>query len=202
MAPNHGDAAHYTVRPFTDVHIRTQRLQMRPLVPTDAEQLYRIYSDSEFMRYWSSAPWTSIEQATSLIERDRRELAAGEHLRLGILLNEDESLIGTCSLFNFNVQSSRAEIGYGIASNHWRRGYMQEAVSALIRFAFTELGLNRIEADIDPRNIASTRSLEKLGFTREGLLRERWIVGGEVSDSALYGLIARDTRSSPANSDA
>ena len=69
---------------------------------------------------------------------------------------------------------------------------MFEAVSALIDFAFAGLSLNRLEADIDPRNTTSASSLEKLGFQREGYLRERWIVGTEISDSALYGLLARD----------
>ena len=58
----------------------------------------------------------------------------------------------------------------------------------------TTIGLNRLEADIDPRNVASAGLLERLGFVREGLLRERWIVGDEVSDSALYGLLASDRR--------
>ena len=180
------------MRSFTSVFLQTPRLHLRPLQPTDAEPLFRIYSDPEFMRYWSSQPWSSLAQAQSLIERDVKELASGEHLRLGIFLNEPDELLGTCSLFNINEQCRRAEVGYGIASTHWRRGYMFEGVGALIAYAFGELALNRLEADIDPRNVASAASLEKLGFTREGLLRERWIVGTEVSDSALYGLLARE----------
>lgn len=180
------------MRPFTSVFLQTPRLHLRPLLPTDAESLFRIYSDPEFMRYWSSQPWSSLAQAQSLIERDLKELASGEHLRVGIFLNESHAMVGTCSLFNINEQCRRAEVGYGIASTHWRRGYMSEGVGALIAYAFQELGLNRLEADIDPRNVASAASLEKLGFTREGLLRERWIVGTEVSDSALYGLLARE----------
>jgi len=182
------------VKPFSDVALLTPRLRLRPLAATDAEPLYDIYSDPDFMRYWSSAPWTSMDQATQLIERDLRELAAGEHVRLGIFLRDGDGLIGTCSLFNLNAQCRRGEVGYGIARPHWRKGYMFEAVSALIGFAFGELDLHRLEADIDPRNAGSARSLEKLGFIREGLLRERWIVGDEVSDSALYGLLARDWR--------
>ena len=177
---------------FSNVSLRTRRLELRPLQPEDAEQLYRMYSDPEFMRYWSSQPWSSISQAVELIERDARELAMGEHLRLGIFLIQRGPLVGTCSLFHFNRQCRRAEIGYGIASPHWRRGYMYEAVGEVIAFAFAEMCLNRLEADVDPRNVGSVRSLEKLGFTREGLLRERWIVGSEVSDSALYGLLARE----------
>lgn len=177
---------------FPDIRLRTDRLELRPLVQADAPSLLQIHADPEFMRFWSSEPWTSLDQATTLIEKDLRELAAGEHLRLGIFLNGSGEMVGTCSLFNLFQQCRRAEIGYGIASPHWRRGYMFEAVGALIDYAFVSLALNRLEADIDPRNIASARSLEKLGFEREGYLRERWIVGDEVSDTALYGLLARD----------
>jgi len=73
---------------------------------------------------------------------------------------------------------------------------MHEALQALLDFGFGELDLNRIEADIDPRNSASARTLERLGFTKEGYLRERWIVGEEVSDTALYGLLRREWRNS------
>jgi ribosomal-protein-alanine N-acetyltransferase len=71
---------------------------------------------------------------------------------------------------------------------------MHEALSALLDYAFTELDLNRIEADTDPRNARSTRLLERLGFSKEGLFRERCIVDGEVSDSAMYGLLRREWR--------
>ncbi len=180
------------MRSFSGVSISTERLSLRPLCIPDAEALFGIFSDPEFMRFWSSEPWTSVDRAVALIEDDRRALAAGEHLRLGVFLREEPRLVGTSSLFNFNEQCRRAELGYGIARDHWRKGYMFEAVSSLITFAFVELSLNRLEADIDPRNVGSARSLEKLGFRREGLLRERWIVGEEVSDSALYGLLSRE----------
>jgi [ribosomal protein S5]-alanine N-acetyltransferase len=162
----------------------------------DTESLLRIYSNPEFTRFWSTEPWTSSTQATALIEEDLHALAAGERLRLGIFLREQNTLIGTCSLFHLSEQCRRAEVGYGIAPEHWRQGYMFEAVSALLGFAFDELRMNRIEADIDPRNTASACSLEKLGFKREGLLHERWIVGEQVSDSAIYGLLAREWKTS------
>lgn len=177
---------------FSETTLHTPRLVLRPLVAEDDAQMFAIHSDAEFMRYWSSPPWTSIEQAQALIERDRRALAAGESLRLGVVRRDTSQLIGTCSLFGVVAQCRRAELGYGIARPHWRQGYQFEAASALIAWAFGELGLNRLEADVDPRNEASARSLEKLGFVREGFLRERWIVGDEVSDSALYGLLARE----------
>lgn len=177
---------------FPAVRLDTPRLRLRPLAPGDAEGLYRMQSDPDFMRYWSSRPWTTLAQAQALIALDQQAMAAHRYLRLAVERREDAALVGTCSLFAFDEAGHRAEIGYGIARAHWRRGYAVESVGALVGFGFDRLGLHRIEAEIDPANRASARSLETLGFRREGLLRERWIIDGRVSDSALYGLLASD----------
>lgn len=177
---------------FDQLVLKTQRLRLRPYALADADALYAIYSDVRVMRYWSYPPWTSIDQAHEMIAKDATYLAAGEHLRLGVELADDGRLIGHCSLFNFNAQCQRAEIGYGMAFDAWGRGYMHEALTVVVGYAISELALNRIEADIDPRNAASAKTLERHGFQREGLLRERWVVDAEVSDSGLYGLLRRD----------
>ncbi|WP_257979680.1 GNAT family N-acetyltransferase [Vibrio parahaemolyticus] len=71
------------------------------------------------------------------------------------------------------------------------KGIVLEAGSALIEHAFHTLKLRRIEAEIDPDNIASGKALERLGFVKEGFLRQQWEVNGAVSDSAIYGLLAK-----------
>ncbi|MYM35462.1 GNAT family N-acetyltransferase [Duganella sp. FT94W] len=86
----------------------------------------------------------------------------------------------------------RCEIGYILGRPHWGRGYMREATRALLDYAFGTLQLSRLEADIHPDNITSERLLQGLHFQREGRLRARWIVGDEVSDSVIYGLLRRD----------
>ena len=98
-------------------------------------------------------------------------------------------LVGTVSLFSFHEASRRAEIGYVLARELWGGGLMHEALTALVNLAFGPLNLNRLEADIDPLNTASAKSLARLGFVQDGFLRERWIVGEEVSDTALFGLL-------------
>ncbi|MCA0174968.1 MAG: GNAT family N-acetyltransferase [Proteobacteria bacterium] len=175
---------------LADVRLHTPRLRLRPMHPDDAPALFAMHADAQFMRYWSGPPWTDLRQAQAQIEADAPALAAGIHLRLAI--EAEAGFVGTCSLFHLHRASRRAELGYGIARPHWRRGYMREAVGALLAFAFGPLALNRVEADADPRNLASCRALEQLGFVREGLLRQRWIVGDEVSDTAFYGLLAAD----------
>ena len=83
-------------------------------------------------------------------------------------------------------------MGYALGRAHWGNGYIWEALNALLAYAFEELGMHRIEADVDPRNAASIRTLERLGFVREGYLRERWHVGGEIQDALFYGLLRSD----------
>lgn len=174
--------------------LHTPRLHLRPLHADDAPALFEIHADPRFAQFWSSPPWTTLAQAEALIAQDQVDLQSGEHLRLGIVRREDGALLGSCSLFKIHPTNRRAELGYGLGPAHWGGGYAREAVAALLAFGFSESGLNlhRVEADIDPDNIASARLLDRLGFQLEGRLRERWIVGGVVSDSALYGLLQRE----------
>jgi len=177
---------------FSQLMLTTARLRLRPLVVSDAASLFAIFSDARVMRYWSSTPWESIDNAHEIIAKGATQMAAGEHLRLGVETVNDGRLIGHCSLFSFNAQCQRCDIGYGMVFDAWGNGYMHEALTALLNYGFSELSLNRVEADVDPRNVASAKTLERLGFQNEGFLRERWVVDGEVSDSGIYGLLRRD----------
>lgn len=186
--------------PFTE-HLRldSPRLQLAPLSLDDAEAFFAIQSDPDVMRYWNHAPWTDIGQARTAIALSRDALAEGTRLTLGVRAHGSGQLLGTCLLFAVDTESARAEIGYNLAAAAQGRGYMTEALGRLVDYAFDDLGLRRLEAEIDPRNAPSAKVLERLGFREEGLLRERWCVDGEISDSALYGLLARDRTASAAN---
>lgn len=115
-------------------------------------------------------------------------------MKWGVALLANDLLIGTVTLFNLDLSNGRAELGYALGRAHWGNGYMQEALQALLSHAFDVLNLRRLEADVDPRNAASIRTLERLGFQREGLLRERWHVNGEIQDAFFYGLLRREWR--------
>ncbi|NJN44042.1 MAG: GNAT family N-acetyltransferase [Anaerolineae bacterium] len=164
----------------------------RFLTPTDVQTIFEIRSHPEVMRYWSSPPITEKTQAQAIITSSQEGYASGEYLQLGIARRVDGALIGTCTLFAFHHPSRRAEIGYALGRPYWGQGFMNEALNSFVHYAFDALKLNRLEADIDPRNNASAKTLERLGFVREGYLRERWIVEGEVSDTALYGLLQKE----------
>ncbi len=170
----------------------TDRLSLRELRHDDVADMYRIFSNLEVMRYWSRPVMTDEQDAHEML----REIITGarerKFLQWGVALKDTDRVIGTCTLFANDEKHKRTEIGYVIGRDHWRQGFAGEIVPRIIDFAFNELGLHRIEADIDPRNTGSIRIVERLGFQREGLLRERYHVDGEIQDSAFFGLLKSD----------
>lgn len=172
--------------------ITTPRVVLRWISEEDIDGLYDVFSDAQVMRYWSSGPLANREAAVAL----QREIATGNEnnsmLKWGLALRDSNTLIGTTTLFNLSLDNGRAEIGYAMNRTHWGKGYMNEALNALLSHAFEVMELRRLEADVDPRNAASIRTLERLGFQREGFLRERWHVCGEIQDALFYGLLCRE----------
>jgi ribosomal-protein-alanine N-acetyltransferase len=181
---------------FANLPIRTARLELRPLREADIASLFGIHSDPKVMRYWDASIWKSDERGRAMVARDLA-LTTRDYLRLGIELAASGQLLGTCALWAIKAQYRRAEIGYVLGSQGWGQGYMHEALSALLDYAFSELNLNRVEADTDPRNERSARVLDRLKFSKEGLFRERCIVDGEISDAVMYGLLRREWNQEP-----
>ncbi|MGO4379456.1 GNAT family N-acetyltransferase [Pseudoduganella sp. RAF53_2] len=177
---------------FTPFTLATPRLTLRFIAPTDAPALFAMYSDPEAMRYWSSGPWEDIAQAESYAAAGMAGYESGAMLRLGFDI--DGTLAGVVNLYKFDEQNRRCDIGYMLGRSSWGKGYMREALAAALEYAFSELHLHRVEADIDPRNHASARLLQSLHFVKEGHLRERWMVNGEICDSDIYGLLRADWR--------
>lgn len=177
---------------FEPITIDTHRLRLRPLRMEDAQAFFKIWSDSEAVRYFSFPPMQDIGQAHARIAEKLQSSRDGSSVTCVIELSDTGEVLGDCGLFNGVSQSRRAEIGYCLSRKHWGNGYMIEAADALIEQGFKRVGLRRIEADIDPRNQPSIRLIERLGFMREGFLRERWMIGGEIADTVLYGLIQSD----------
>lgn len=178
-----------------NVTIPTERLVLRALGDVDLPAIYEIFSHAEVARYGSRPAMTAMAEAEEWLEKTRSANRSGDALQLGIERRADRAIVGTCTLWGIHKESRRAEVGYSLGRAHWGQGYMVEAVAALMHFGFETLDLNRLEADTDPRNHASIKVLEKLGFAREGYMRERWIVNGEICDTIFYGLLRREYQS-------
>jgi RimJ/RimL family protein N-acetyltransferase len=172
--------------------IETARLSLRSISADDVDNFYEIYSNPEVMRYWSTPPLPNKDAASRLIREINEGFRRRESLKWGIALRAGDTLIGSVTLFHPEFTHRRVEIGYALGRDNWGHGYMQETLKAVLNYAFSVLNMHRIEADVDPRNAASVRTLERLGFQREGYLRERWHVNGEIQDAYFYGLLRPD----------
>ena len=173
----------------------TRDLHLRPSNDTDAESMFTMLSDPQSMKYWSDQPINNLEAAVEVLNKDLESDAQGNSMCWAVTFKGHDKMIGKCILFQFSQQNHRAEIGYLLNREYWRQGLMHQALEAVIDFAFNTLDIHRIEADVDTENTGSLGLLEKLGFTREGLFRERWFVYHEWQDSVMLGLLKQDWKS-------
>ena len=174
--------------------LTTDRLVLRWIEERDGASLRKVFGDPEVVRYWSS-PALPDDAAAVALAREIQELFRQRLLfQWGIAGRDDDRLLGTATLWRVDLPHRRAEVGFALAREAWGKGLMSEALRALLDHAFDVLGLHRIEADTDPRNRRSLALLERLGFRREGYLRERFHVAGELQDSVVLGLLRADWR--------
>ncbi len=172
--------------------LKTERLLLRELVPDDAEALFAIYSNPKVMAGHGIPIFQDISEAHELIEWYAKTFRAKRALRWGVTLRDSSTLLGTCGLHHISAGHHRAEIGYELASTHWRQGIMSEAVRTVVRFGLAEMGFHRIEAIVDPDNPASANLLRKVGFTEDGYLRERFYDNGRFVDDWFFSILASD----------
>lgn len=171
--------------------LTTSRLTLREIVEADAENILRIHGDAEHMRWFGSDPIRDLEGATKLVAMFaswREEPVSGA--RWAMELRNQSGLIGTCGLFRWNRSWRSCIIGYEIAPAHQGRGYVKEALGAIITWGFREVPLNRIEAQVHPGNAASLAVLQVLGFVQEGRQREAGYWAGRHHDLLQYALLS------------
>ncbi|HVF94688.1 MAG TPA: GNAT family N-acetyltransferase [Sphingomonas sp.] len=169
--------------------ITSARLIMRPVQPTDAAALHEAYRDPDLMRWWSSAPHTTLAETEAYLapRTDQASWRGWAITRAG-----DDRAIGTMG--STQRRDGVAEIGYMLVRSAWGQGFAREAVSRLLDLLFHEEGQRRVFADVDPDNRGSLGLLEALGFRREGLLRAEWETHIGVRDSVILGLLADEWR--------
>ena len=168
------------------------RVRLRPLAEADVASLFAIFGDSEVVRYWGHAVLPDMSAARALLQDIRTRFAQRSLFQWGLEVISSAEVVGTCTLASLDFENCRAELGFALARRHWGLGYMTDALPPLLTFAFCDMNLHRVWADTDPRNLRSSRALERLGFRQEGLLREHYLVQGKAQDAVVYGLLRAD----------
>jgi RimJ/RimL family protein N-acetyltransferase len=175
--------------------ITTQRLILRPFTVADSPRVQQLAGAWEVADTTGHMPHPYPDGAAEeWIRAHEADYRRGEGLALAITLREGGELIGEVGL-TINSASRRAELGYWIGVPYWNRGYMTEAASAVIAFAFESLRLNRVYASHFPRNPASGRVMAKAGMKYEGTLRQHFVRWREPEDLIYYGILKSEWKS-------
>ncbi|WBW97334.1 GNAT family N-acetyltransferase [Oceanirhabdus sp. W0125-5] len=153
--------------------IETERLILRRFKEEDAHDMYNNWaSDTEVTRYLSWPAHSSVEVTKKIIEMWLNSYNNQEHYQWAIELKENGEVIGTISLIEINNKDENCEVGYCIGKEFWNKGILTEALSEMIKFAFSEIGFQRIAARHNLDNPASGRVMEKCNLSYEGTLRK------------------------------
>ncbi|MFD1778610.1 GNAT family N-acetyltransferase [Fredinandcohnia salidurans] len=169
--------------------LETERLRLREIVHSDAQAIFTCFSNNDVTRYYGQEPLTEVEQAEQFVEFFAKNYKEKRGIRWGIELKETKEPIGTIGFNAWSPKHKRAEIGYELQPQYWRKGYATEAVKKVISYGFDDLGLTRIGAVVFLENASSNELLIKLGFEKEGILRNYMYQNGVVHDTNVYSLV-------------
>ena len=168
--------------------IETPRLLVRLFTESDLPALMEVNGDDEVTRFVPYATWQSLDGAKAWFKRMSDLQAADKALQFVVTTKATGKAIGTCLLFHFEEITASAELGYVLGQAHWGRGYMREALTALINWAFDQMSLRSLDATVDVRNVRSIRLLLHLGFAQAGLPHQHEITKGEMTETEIYRL--------------
>jgi ribosomal-protein-alanine N-acetyltransferase len=177
------------------VKLESERLILKSLTAGDAENYYIfLMRNAEFLKPWSPAykqDYFNLEHHKKRFEHMEKETIEGRYIKFGIYLtNDTKTIIGSVSLSGIiHGPFKSSYIAYQIDEKQNGRGYATESVKCCIDYAFNTLKLHRLEANVIPRNKASIRVVEKLGFTSEGLSKKYLQINGVWEDHMHYVLL-------------
>lgn len=172
--------------------IYTERLNLREISIKDAKSLFKFWSDDEVTKYMNIDPFINIKQAINMIRLLKSLFPSKKRIRWVIVREEDNTVIGTCGFNSWIKESSRGEIGYELGCDYWGNGYASETLEKIIKYGFDVMELNRIEAFTVPEAFRSINLLKKLGFKKEGTLREYGYWNNCYWDENIYSLLKKD----------
>ena len=165
---------------------------MRPIEISDAKEVFYYFSKDEVTKYYDLDTFEDVKEAKVLIGNWQKKYLKKEGIRWGIATKEENKIIGSCGYHNWEKKHFKAEIGFEVAPDFWRKGIMIEVLQPILRYGFELMDLNRIEALFAPDNIASKKTLEKAGFVYEGTFRKSAFEKGRFCDEAICSLLKKE----------
>ncbi|KWW21443.1 MULTISPECIES: GNAT family N-acetyltransferase [Peribacillus] len=169
--------------------LETERLVLRELIEEDAPNILKCFSNADVLRYYGQRPLTSLNQVNQIVRNFSKSYDEKSGIKWGIERKGMDGIIGTIGFQEWSQEHKRAEISYALFSEYWGQGYASEAAGKVISHGFNELGLMRIGAVVFVENQASKKLLTKLGFEKEGVMRNYMYQDNVPFDANLYSLL-------------
>lgn len=173
--------------------IDTERCVLRRIVPDDYQMMYENWARYEDVcRYFPFNPIENIDVYKEKVYRWVTNYESDTYFHWVIEWKETSELIGTINLGSVEESCLMADTSYMLSPKYWGQGIMTEVLQAVLNYAFNEIGLNRVQADVFDGNIASEHVLTKCGMRLEGIARQKYYKNGEFIDTAQYAIIRCD----------
>jgi ribosomal-protein-alanine N-acetyltransferase len=174
--------------PFPE--LRTDRLLLRQMTLTDAPGVLQLRSNEEVMKYINRPLTRTLEDAESWIRVIIEALGKNDGITWCICIKKTPAEhVGSIGLWRIDKENHRAEIGYMLEPSLQGKGIMYEALKKVLEYGFKEVKLHSIEAQIDPRNAASSALLKKAGFVQEAYFKENYCLRGRFADTAVFSIL-------------
>jgi ribosomal-protein-alanine N-acetyltransferase len=177
-------------QPFPE--LASERMRLCRFGRQHFEGMFELRKSEDVMRYVERPRPESIADIEKMWESNNAMIDSEEGVMWVIESKEENKMMGTIGFWRMKKEHHRAEIGYMLLPQYWRKGYMSEALEVVLKFAFDAMQVHSIEADINPENEASAAILEKHGFVREAFFRENYFWKGVYLNSAIYSLLEQD----------
>lgn len=172
--------------------LHTERLLLRKSSVEEFDYVFNHYNDDELKAFLGIGSDEELQK-----EKEKYNKGYTSYNRSFLLFHlidkATQQNIGACGFHNWFAMHSRSEIGYHLRDDsHKRKGFMKEALQAIIAYGFNNMNLNRIEAVISPKNEPSLRLAKHYNFKEEGCLKEHYCVDGVLEDSIIFGLLKKE----------
>ena len=178
---------------FTQLPVlETKRLRLRMFTMDDAPALFRYASDPLVTQFITWETHTTLTDSQHFVRGVLDWYEDQEVAYWAIIHKEENRLIGSCGLFDWQIRPARAELAFAMSQPYWGKGYTSEAVRTLMKLGFEDMRLNRIEGKCVVQNTASSRVMEKTGMTYEGTLRQYIRLHGHYRDLKVFSILRKE----------
>ncbi|MDI1324195.1 MAG: GNAT family protein [Algoriphagus sp.] len=171
--------------------LKTERLDLIQIRQSHLDDFFNLFKDERVAKFYNIIPFNEKKEAQLYLDLFEFRFKRKTGIRWGIALKGEESIIGTIGFNNFQKNHS-GNLGFDLQFEYWNKGLISEALKEIIKYGFQQLEINRMEADVQLGNIGSEKVLEKLGFRKEGILRDWMYWNGNHYDMTMFSLLKRD----------